>query len=141
MINVTYVSESRIATDGVAAELRLLVTAASRRNGRDQITGALAFTGTHFVQTLEGTAASVDALMVSIARDPRHTALAVIDRHEVAVPNFPTWSMAYAGPSLFVARTVAQGLTGFDRGVAGDVARLLRLMVEFGAVPPLRAET
>lgn len=138
MINLTYVSESRIAADDVTAAIDAILARSSERNARDAITGALLFTGSRFVQTLEGTAAGVDAVLARIARDPRHTALTIVDRHVVVVRNFPRWSLIYAGPSLFVARTVARGLTGSERGVPADVARLLKMIVEFGAAPPLR---
>lgn len=136
MINLTYVSLSRIAPDAVTAEIDLILARSSESNARDALTGGLLFTGTRFVQTLEGGAVSVDAALVRIARDPRHAGLTVIDRRAVVVRNFPDWSLSYTGPSLFVARTVARGLAGFDRGAPDDVARLLRMMIEFGASPP-----
>ncbi len=140
LINLTYVSESRIAADDVAAEIGSILAAAGERNRRDQVTGALLFTGTHFVQTLEGPAPVVAALLAGIERDPRHAGLCVIDRRAVAARGFSHWSLAYVGPSLFVARTVARGVAGFHLGLPGDVTRLLTLMREFAAAPPLSWE-
>ena len=138
MINLTYVSECRIAGSETVSEIELILACANERNARDKITGVLLFTGRHFAQTLEGAAPEVDGLFASIGRDWRHAVLAVVDRRVVVARKFPHWSLSYAGPSLFVAATVARGLTGFHLNVPADVERLLKLMVEFGKTPPLK---
>lgn len=138
LIHLTYISECCIPEGEIATEIELILADARVRNERHEVTGALLFTGACFVQTLEGSAGSVDGLMTRIARDGRHAALVVIDRHDIDERAFAGWSMSYAGPSRFIARVVAQGLAGFHAGVPTDVARLLKVMVEFGAALPLR---
>lgn len=138
LVELTYVSDSRIPPAEVAAEIANIVAHASHSNHRHQITGALLFTGTRFVQTLEGAAADVDNLMAAIERDRRHANILIVDRHAVPARSFALWSLTYSGPSLFIATEVARVLDGVRRGVPPDVARLLRLMSEFSASPSLR---
>ena len=138
LINLTYVSACRIARSDLSIEIDAILAGATVRNARDQISGALLFTGTHFVQTLEGQAPSVSALMASLHRDPRHAALSVIDRHDVTQRNFASWTMPYLGPSLFVSRVVARGLASFHSGRTAGIEQVLRMMIEFGLPPPFR---
>ena len=137
-IHLTYVSECRIPSNLVAADLKLILAHSIQHNRRDNITGALLFTGTRFVGTLEGSAAIVDDLMKSIGRDRRHANLLVIDRRTVSSPIFTSWSLAYKGPSLFVEKIVARALAGFQSGTPHDVSRLLQLMAEFGGGPDVK---
>ena len=101
----------------------------------------LLFTGTRFVQTLEGSAAVIDPLMTRIGRDRQHGRLVVIDRHEVPTRNFKKWAMAYSGPSTFVERIVTRAVTGARLGEPDDVRRLLLLIHEFAAPGRRRPRT
>ena len=137
LINLTYVSECRIPPTDLTAEIDAIRAIAEQRNQENEITGALLFTGTRFVQTLEGEIGRVDGLLAAIGRDQRHARLATVDRHAVTARNFARWSLSYAGPSLFIAQTVARGVDGFSLGNPCDVARLVRLMIEFGTAPKI----
>ena len=136
LINLTYISECLIPADEHEAAILRLLAEARGYNRAHGITGALLATTGHFVQTLEGRPDAVDALMASIERDTRHRGLMVIDRREVAARNFGTWSMAYSGASVFVAREVLR--PAMQRRTPDDVGRLLRLMREFTAPRPRR---
>ena len=59
---------------------------------------------------LEGPQTVVEALLVTIARDPRHTELTVCDRARVDERAFGTWSMGWVRASD-LARA------GFDPGI------------------------
>lgn len=85
------------------------IVATSRANNPGlALTGALLFTGEYFAQVLEGPAASIDRLMARVSKDPRHDQLIVVAREPITARRFGRWSMAYSGPSQFVARHVTQ---------------------------------
>lgn len=64
-----------------------------RNNPANNITGALAFTETRFIQALEGSSGSLDVLILKLTIDPRHHDLIFIDRAPLAERAFPDWSM------------------------------------------------
>lgn len=72
-----------------------ILQSAVRNNLRDNITGALIFSGSIFVQILEGETDVLDQVMARISVDPRHDAVTVIAREEVGHRRFASWSMAY----------------------------------------------
>ncbi|MBB3692252.1 BLUF domain-containing protein [Sphingomonas sp. BK580] len=75
------------------------ILAASRTNNtRDRITGLLFSDGRRFLQALEGEPAMVERAFVRIGADPRHRALVVLSRREVAQREFGDWAMAERVP-------------------------------------------
>ncbi|KAB7646239.1 BLUF domain-containing protein [Polymorphobacter fuscus] len=126
---MTFISESLIPAGDSGAAVAAIVARADTANLRNGITGALLFTGGHFVQTLEGHALAVDATMGRIASDARHHQLVIVDRRRVRAPGFDRWSLGYCGRSLFVAETVHNALAGRRR----DVDRMLALVRAFSA--------
>lgn len=89
------------------------IVASSRKNNAQRgLTGALLFTGEHFAQVLEGTAASIDQMMAQVTTDVRHDEIIMIAREPIVTRRFGEWSMAYSGPSQFVARHVTRLLNG-----------------------------
>lgn len=75
-------------------ELHAIVSAATRNNNRNGITGILIQDHRRFLQYLEGNEEQVEATFARIALDPRHHAIfrlrsGMIDRRQ-----FPEWSMA-----------------------------------------------
>lgn len=73
------------------------------RNAGLDVTGALLFTGSRFVQFLEGPVDSIVAIRRSILADKRHHDIVTFLSGGRAERVFSNWSLAYAGPSLFVA--------------------------------------
>jgi hypothetical protein len=104
-----------------------IVATSLARNADSAVTGALLFTGTHFVQFLEGPAQGMAAIRHSIAADTRHHTIRTILEGPRAERRFADWSLAYTGPSLFVADRV-QGLLD---GQGDDVEGMLNLLREF----------
>ncbi|MBN9143994.1 MULTISPECIES: BLUF domain-containing protein [unclassified Novosphingobium] len=76
------------------------------RNAALDVTGALLFTGARFVQFLEGPAESIVAIRQNILADRRHHDIVTFLSGGRAERVFSNWSLAYAGPSLFVADKV-----------------------------------
>ncbi|MDQ3139288.1 MAG: BLUF domain-containing protein [Pseudomonadota bacterium] len=133
MTSLLYVSEAthRLpeGNDLVAA----IVTVAQARNPALEITGALIFTGAHFAQILEGPEASIEALMENIGRDERHRGIDVVETRRISKRRFADWSLAYAGPSLFIDRHIRPLV---EKRIAGGretimAAQLVALMREF----------
>lgn len=127
-----YVSKALLPETGAEAAVADIVVTSRQRNARLQVTGALLYSGAHFAQMLEGARASVEELMASIGRDPRHCEISIVREGPVARARFAHWRLAYAGPSSFVDRTIVQAL---DEMVAeprrGD--GLIRMLEAFTA--------
>lgn len=111
LLALIYVSRSNEPLAVANATVGQIVSTARARNPGLGLTGALLFTGEHFAQVLEGPAASIDCLMANVAQDPRHDRLIVVAREPISARRFGNWSMAYSGPSQFVARHVTRLLT------------------------------
>lgn len=103
-----YVSRSTETPAVANATVEQIVATSRARNPELGLTGALLFTGEYFAQVLEGPAASIDRLMARVTNDPRHDQLIVVAREPISVRRFGEWSMAYSGPSQFVARHVTR---------------------------------
>lgn len=106
--SILYVSQSIMPQSDAVAGVNNIVTTALARNPELGLTGALLFTGDYFAQVLEGSDASIDLLMASILRDPRHDQILIVDRGPIAERRFADWSLAYFGPSQFVSRHVTR---------------------------------
>ena len=76
--------------------MRDILSASQRNNGRDGITGFLIFDKTWFVQILEGERSKVTETYNRIARDPRHSAASIINLRDVTARLFPNWTMGGA---------------------------------------------
>lgn len=117
MLQIVYISSAVGAVDTAP-----ILAASRRNNSRDGLTGLLYANGKRFLQALEGDAATVERALVRITADPRHRAMVVLSRRNVAAREFGDWAMA---------EQVAEGDTGaFVDRVRGLVA---------GAAPAVRA--
>ena len=133
VFSLLYVSRSLV--HGQAAEIAVadIVSVARQRNLDLGVCGALLFTGTQFSQVLEGSRAGVEELMDSINRDPRHTDIVVIRQGDVPQARFARWTLAYCGPSAFVAQAVEAALDEASQGARARGEGLLRLLEEFSS--------
>jgi len=84
-------------------ELVQIVDSCRRNNEQTGITGMLAFSGTNFLQLLEGDEADVERTFARIEHDRRHSGIRVLGRTPIADRSFGTWSMGFAGMSAFNA--------------------------------------
>ena len=123
MERLLYVSKSKIEKAEAFAVVARIVMKSKEWNIDHNLTGALIFTGTHFAQVLEGSQQDIDDVMVIIKSDPRHEEVSVINRSPITERQFPTWVMAYQGPSQFVSRHVTRLLhatSGLEQQRATD---------------------
>lgn len=106
-----YISTEALPEADAADIIRSIIDISIRRNAALEVTGALLFTGRRFAQYIEGPAEGVAALKDSIMRDQRHHDIRTIAQGPYGHRRFLTWSLAYAGPSRFVASRVEEALT------------------------------
>lgn len=88
---------SRVQPDVGPQDLRQILEASQRNNERDGITGALVFTGSVFLQCLEGNRDAVNLTYHRIANDKRHREPALLSLTEITSREFADWSMGYMG--------------------------------------------
>lgn len=127
-----YISESRIDGPDLFNAVSQITSVSKVKNISLALTGTLLFTGTHFVQILEGPSESIDQMMISLDADRRHANIAVIIRSRINVRRFTDWSMAYNGPSKFVADQVLKVLSAkFPSEQKRATEWLIKLALEF----------
>lgn len=134
MISLLYVSTSMIDPAAAESAVSEIARVSQHLNDKRGITGALIFTGTHFAQALEGDAASIEILMSALRQDPRHINMIVVEQSKIVERRFAGWSMAYAGPSQFVARQVNRLLQNPSPvDLRRSAERLMELLRQFAA--------
>lgn len=118
LYRLLYVSQSCLPSDRATAIVSSIVEVSRVRNARENINGALLFTGKHFAQVLEGKREAVCRLMSDIEGDPGHRDIEIVHQGEVARSMFERWAMAYCGPVTYVERLIAD-----VRGASNDPFR------------------
>ncbi|MCR9257832.1 MAG: BLUF domain-containing protein [Alphaproteobacteria bacterium] len=88
-----YVYSADSDPDLTDSDVRHLVQVSQRNNALYGITGVLIWTGSSFVQVLEGTRSAVKNTLVRIGADPRHLGIHEISSQWVERRIFPAWSM------------------------------------------------
>lgn len=133
MESVLYISTSRLDPSTASSVVEALTADSIARNAERDLTGALIFTGTHFVQILEGQPAAIETLLRSLRADDRHDELTIIERTPLSARRFSGWRMAYAGPSQFIGRQISRVLNdpspGELRRAAGWLTDVMREFV------------
>lgn len=72
----------------------------SRKTNADlNITGALFYNGSRFIQVLEGERATLSKLLIKIAGDTRHTDFVILGFRPINERLFSSWSMTYISQS------------------------------------------
>ncbi len=93
MISLTYLST---AVDPFSEEqLHRLLGQSRGHNAASGVTGMLLYVDGHFIQTLEGDQAVVDAAFARITADVRHRDVFITWREEIDERRFPDWSMGF----------------------------------------------
>lgn len=105
------------------SDIDAILETAVRNNLRDKLTGALIFSGSIFVQILEGETLNIQNLMTKIRADRRHDAVTVVAQEVIGHRRFGSWSMAYrATDGLATEQLHAQ--FGWDNAISKLVRRL-----------------
>ena len=85
---------SRLARNCGPEILGGIQTVARRNNRPLGVTGALCLSSRGFLQILEGPASAINELFRRIVKDPRHSAVTLIDYSHIPCRDFEHWSMA-----------------------------------------------
>ena len=105
MLQLVYISSAHPAGTGDVASI---LQVSRRNNVRDGLSGLLYADGRRFLQVLEGEPEAVETAFARISADPRHRAVVVLSRREIAVREFGDWAMAHRAPGedadAFIAR-------------------------------------
>lgn len=122
-----YVSECALPPAWAERGVEAIVETSIARNSRLGVTGALLFTGRNFVQFIEGPSAGLAELRAAIEADTRHRD---VDTKLFGVRHsrmFESWSLAYAGRSVFIAENVSL----LAAAVPCDTDALIAILREF----------
>lgn len=95
LVRLIYISETNFPI-GEAQDKKLfrgILDASARHNPERGVTGLLLFDWDHFVQILEGDRGRVSELFLTIARDPRHKKVTLVDFRPIEERCFPRWAM------------------------------------------------
>lgn len=77
-------------------DLQQLALDSQTRNRREGVTGLIVYDEAHFYQWLEGPIETVNRLMGTIHKDPRHCDIEIISVKSIAVRRFRDWDMKLA---------------------------------------------
>jgi hypothetical protein len=143
----TVVYRSHAVADMSPPDLHELTRASQARNGREAITGLMLYDDGSFFQWLEGPPDSVDRVMTSIYRDPRHTCIEVLNNQLVKARTFGDWSMKLAttGPTaqawrddvIELPRDIVEGLRKRPKAAPALLTQLVEpLAAEDDAADP-----
>ncbi|WP_374454026.1 BLUF domain-containing protein [Nocardioides sp.] len=117
VLTLTYASSARELF--TIDELVELVEQIRPKNHRLGVSGLLLYSGGNVIQTLEGEPGTVDALFRTIAEDPRHTGVRVLERRGRDDRAFASWSMGFRH---LTAREIAD-TSGYTAFVEHSVGR------------------
>ncbi len=93
MIQVSYISSAARAMS--TEDLQDLLQQCRENNARLGVTGMLLYGNQTFVQILEGEEATVNALLETIKRDPRHANVQLLQRKSIDRREYSDWSMGF----------------------------------------------
>lgn len=130
-----YVSRKMIPAGTDAATVAEMVDAAREKNARLDITGALVATKAHFAQILEGPADALSDLMDTICRDTRHADVMILREWALIVRTFASWSLAYSGPSSYMAGHMEKLVHMPPGDPTGQIDKVITLMTGLAAKP------
>lgn len=129
-----YVSKSLVPESRRAAVLDEVAELAYRRTEQLGVTGCFISARGRTAHLLEGPPDVLAELKHQIESDSRHTDVTTLKVTQIDLRRFSDWSIAYAGPSMFVAEVMDQALekiSGSNEQHA--TAGLLRMMEEFAS--------
>jgi hypothetical protein len=126
-----YVSRSLIDAEDAKGPLARILLASIRNNQRLAVTGALGWSGSHFVQVLEGDASLVEALYAKIGRSWLHDRLQLFASRPVKRRLFPDWTIAFCATPDLQAR-IGGAWDRPDPRSATRIERLLRELTKAG---------
>jgi hypothetical protein len=144
LLQVTYASRSNFppnTSGGIEPELARILLVSRRNNPRRGLVGALYYGDGCFFQCLEGPQQAIEALLKTLATDPRHSDLKILSRRDISRRNFSAWAMKYVPLEDSVKRLLrTHQLDSFDpyRFDASMIDGMVRLL-QTASDPELKA--
>lgn len=126
-----YISTSTLDFGETPSAIEAIVEVSRSRNAALDVTGALLFSGTRFVQFLEGPLDSISALQASIRNDVRHKDVTTLSVRVIDERQFEGWALAYEGESVFVEKVLDKAMSYHESGSRQGVDSLLTLLKRF----------
>jgi hypothetical protein len=109
VFRLVYRSSTTMERDNRPAELEEIFELSRRKNTDLGLSGALLVWEDTFVQVLEGDEATVRDLYATIAADPRHESVVLLDADTVDDRVFARWSMAHVSDAEGADLPAARG--------------------------------
>ncbi len=140
MFLVRLIYASRADEQFKGDEIGRLLDTAREHNTKADVTGILCFHRHYFLQCLEGSRTSVNAVYRRILNDWRHHDIVLLDYKEVDKREFSCWSMAYL-PDTELTRELNLEFSGsseFDPfSMSGEASHqmLLKALATLPSVP------
>ncbi len=148
LIQVSYASRSNFPANtmgGIEPELARILLVSRRNNPRRGLVGALYYGDGCFFQCLEGPQPAVEALLRTLAVDPRHSDLKILSRRTIRRRTFSAWSMKYVPLEDSVKQLLRTHQFDrfdpyrFDATVIEGMIRLLQTAADPGSTDPSAA--
>ena len=118
LYRLVYYSRNLIASGAADfdSQVRSILAASRRNNGRAGVTGALLFNAGCFGQVLEGPRRALEATFERIQCDPRHSEVSLLAFEPTQARFFSNWSMAFVGTESVTGARLGDIATtsGFD---------------------------
>ena len=108
-----------------------ILESSSRNNQESGITGFLIFNGRNFLQLIEGSKDSLDALMANIERDPRHNGVVWLEDHPITERVCENWMMK----QLMLADCIDTREASLNQALPGALTtRIRRTILNFASL-------
>ena len=131
LVRLMYASR---ATDKINPEaLNAILRKSTANNPATGVTGVLCFSGSIFLQVLEGGRSQVSALYNKISRDPRHHEVVLLSYEEIGERSFAGWAMGQVNmgrlnPALLLKYSEVAVLDPYAVSGAVSMARFKELV-------------
>lgn len=97
---VQLVYASKAQPEITDAEVLEILKISQSKNLTRRISGVLLYVNSTFVQLLEGPEGAVTEVFATIAADPRHRDVTLLEQRKTDEVSMPTWAMGYFSPSM-----------------------------------------
>ncbi|MGZ8225994.1 MAG: phosphate-starvation-inducible PsiE family protein [Methylococcaceae bacterium] len=130
MIQTTYISTP---TRPISADDLIDILNNSRaNNARLGVSGMLLFTGSIFIQLLEGDEKIIEELIETIKKDPRHKDFRVIEKKKISAREYADWTMGFKRVDKNDIRDIPGLNKFFETDLNGDIdSDKLKLINQF----------
>ncbi len=114
------------APDLTTTQVDAILDKSARKNARSGISGMLIYNGRNFLQLLEGQGSALDALMHTIAQDPRHSGITMLHSGVIDAPQCAGWAMKRVALASGMDGRRNQLQSEFPAGLDPDIHRIVR---------------